>query len=442
MIPSIRHRARLDRVAGAVLAVAGLTACGAGTPTEPLDAHESVATTPDLASPANRFEQVARFGSGRAMAVAATESVTVIATTIAVEVVRDGLVDEVPTLLPAPVADVVVAGDGRTVLLTAQSGAAELWTLETPRLLRSFGSVSSARFSGDGGHVDIVDDDAVTRVLTTDGSIAQRSVRVSPEPLTTTAWFGPERRALLIGASGATEVWDGLTVTDGAIDPTTAAATRRAVGDPSSDRVVLGLAGDGRFAGSIASVDVETGVEQWRHDIGADAVGPNWDVGSDGRILAVADMDAQLIGPDGEIDAAWTLDGVESVVSVIALDGAGGYAIVRARGSIQFVDAERAMIADGDSARRRLLDTTATASTAGVVAADVDGRVLRWDANGALVDDITSFVAGRINDVAVSSDGTTAAAAASSRCRNGSSTPRATSTRWRSCATVRRSCPG
>jgi len=394
-----------------VLAIAGVTACDPAPSAAPN--QEPNAPTPDLATAAHRFTQTTRFGSGRALAVAATDSVTIIATTIGVNTHRDGVVEEIPTSLPPPLTDVIIAGDGRSALLVDGVGTAELWSVDHQRLLQSFDTVATARFSDDSGSIDVMDAESVIHALTTDGSVVSQTGRETTDPDTATAWFGPDHQALMIRASGSSEVWDGTDIVAGAIDPTTAAQTRRAVGDPTGDRIVLGLAGDSRFAGSLVSVDALTGVELWRHELGDDATESTWDMGHDGRVLAVADMQAQLFGIDGTVEASWELAGVESVESVVALGESAGYAIVRARGSIEFVDPEGSVVADVATSGKRLVDPTAVAPAGGIIAADVDGRVRHWDSTGQLVGDITSFVAGRVNDVVVSADGSTAAAAAS-----------------------------
>ena len=345
--------------------------------------------------------------------MAATAATSVIATTIGVNIHRDGTIVEIPTSLQPPLVDVAITRDSRSAFLLGTSGAAELWAIDTPRLIHSFDTAVSARFSDDGRSVDVVESDAVTRVLTTDGSTVSRSSHKISGPIVATAWFGPDGQAWMIGADGAGEIWTGTAIADDSADPTLTAQVQRAVGDPSSNRVVLGRAGDGRFAGSLVSVDSVTGEELWSREIGDDATGPTWDVGHDGSVLAVADMEAQLLGLDGAIDASWALTGVESVVSVIALGDSPGYAIVRARGSIEFVDADGVVIADVVTAGKRLVDPTAVVPAGGIIAADGDGRVRRWDSTGGVVDDITSFVAGRINDVSVSADGSMAASAAS-----------------------------
>jgi WD40 repeat protein len=392
------RRPRLIRSVGTVLVLAL-----AGTTT----ACETDTTA------ALRFEQITRFGAGRALAVAATDSVSIIATTIGVNVERGDVIEEIPTLLAPPLADVSIASQSRTALLVDRTGRAELWALDDRRLLQSFDTVNSERFANDGSFIDIVDADSVARISSTDGSTVSRSPLGAPDAEAITAWFGPDNEAAIIHASGSSELWNGATMVTGNVDPTTAAQTRRAVGDPTGDRVVVGLAGDGRFAGSLVSIDARTGVERWRTDLGDDATGPTWDVGNDGRVLAVGDREVQLFGLDGTVEASWQLAGAESVASVIALGTSTGYAIVRARGSIEFVDANGAVVADVATTGKRLVDSTAMASSGGIIAADVDGRVLRWDATGQLIGDMTSFVAGRINDVGVSADGVTAAAAAS-----------------------------
>ncbi len=369
------------------------------------------APTPDVAA-GHHFEQVTTFGSGRALAVAATDTISVIATTIGVNVQSDGVVEELPTSLAPPLADVMIASDGRSALLVDQSGTAELWSLDHNSRVQSFDAVVSARFAEDGESIDVIGAESVTRVLATDGSIVSRADRGVLGTAAAMAWFGPGQQALMIGSDGSSERWDGATVAAVPIEPATARLVRRAVGDPARARVVLGVTGNDRFAGSLVVVDTATGAEIWRHDVGDDAAEPTWDVGDDGRVLAVADLEVKLLALDGEVETSWDLTGDESVVSVVALD-TGGYAVVRARGSIQFVGADGVVIADEVAGGKRLVDQTATVSTGGIIAADVDGRVTRWDSRGEMVNDVTSFVAGRINDVAVSADGHVAAAAAS-----------------------------
>jgi WD40 repeat protein len=401
-------------VAAALAATLVLAGCAASGAT-PSGAQEPPPTTPELGS-TRQFEQTARFGSGRAVAVAATETVSVIATTIGVTVVRGGATEEIPTGLVAPIAEVILADDGRSVLLIEGSGAAELWALEDLRQLQSFETVVAARFTDASDAIDIISDAGVTRVLTADGAIAAAADGAGDSVVTATAWIGPQRHAFVVLEDGSSEIWNGSVIEPTAVEPATAVLAGRSVGDPTGDRVVLGITGDGRFAGSLVSIDVTTGVEAWRHDLGDDSVGATWDVGTDGRVLAVAGMEARLLGPDGTAMTSWALDGVESVVSVIALRSTAGFVIVRSRGSLMFVDPDGRVVADvahsGHRAGKRLVDVTAVVPQGGVIAADVDGRVRQWDPSGAQIADDESFVAGRINDIAVSADGATAAAAA------------------------------
>lgn len=392
-----------------------LAACGGGPSDAPSGDRPPAPPTPDLSLEANRFEEVSRFGSGRALAVAATDSVSVVATTIGVDVHRGDQAEELATSMPAPLADIAVAADGASALLIGESGAGELWALDPSRLLVSFPSVVAARFADDGGSIDVVGTESVARVSTIDGSTISQSPRAVPGA-TVAAWFGPDKRALVIAGDpevGSAEIWTGSEMIAAGVASETLAPVRRAVGDPTGDRVVLGLAGQTRFAGSLVGIDPVTGEQQWSSEIGNDATQPVWDVGHDGRVLALVGMQAQLIGLDGVVETSWELDGVESVVRVMALGDAPGYVIVRSRGSMVFVDGNGAPTAQVPTSRRRLIDPTPVVPGGGLVAADADGRVRQWDSTGEVIVELSEYVAGEINDVAVSPDGSTAAAAAS-----------------------------
>jgi len=105
--------------------------------------------------------------------------------------------------------------------------------------------------------------DSLTTVDTSTSSTPKPSVELS----SWTVRVGPDHHVSMIHDSGSSEVWDGAIIIAGTLDPTTAAQTRQAVGDPTGDRVVLGLAGDGRFAGSLVSVDASaessSGATSW-----------------------------------------------------------------------------------------------------------------------------------------------------------------------------------
>ena len=101
------HRAPVSAVVAVSLA---LVACSSGSPAKPAT---EASPTPDLTVDANRFEQVTQFGTGRAIAAAATDSLMVIASTIGVDVHRGDDVEEIPTALPFPIIDVELTPDAR-----------------------------------------------------------------------------------------------------------------------------------------------------------------------------------------------------------------------------------------------------------------------------------------------------------------------------------------
>ncbi len=341
-----------------------------------------------------------------------------VATTIGVDVVRSDETVSIPTALRPPLDDVLVTADGSTALLVDDDGTGELWRLDDQRLLSSIDDVVGGRFTDDARHIDVVTTSSFRRLATTDGAIIANTVRtvgqsadVASGATAWIAWFGRRANPLVISRSNAGqhgETWDGAVTTDVPV-PDTTGRIGRAVGDPTGDRAVLGVEGEGRFAGALVGIDTSTGEQRWVHQVGDDAVEPLWDVGHDGRTFVVADMNAQLVGIDGNVENTWTVEGAESVQSVVSLGSSPGYAIVRARGSMQFVGADGTPGVTIDSAGKRLVDVSAAVAEPGVVAVDADGRVLRWTTSGALVAEIDDYVAGGVNQVAVAPDGSSGA---------------------------------
>ncbi len=405
----------------AIVAVVALLATACSTSNnDAVDPVSSEVSSFDLAMPANQFHQVTRFGDGRAITMAATDRTDVIATTIGVDVVRPDATVAIPTTLPPPLADVHVSADASTALLIDRDGTAELWSLDEPRLLASIDAVVTGRFADDSTSVDVVTLDSFRRLSSADGSVLTATERTSaqsiedpPGPTAIVAWFGPEARSLVISDSPdgpRGEAWDGTTTSMVPLLDTMA-SVGRVVGDPTGDRVVLGVEGAGRFAGALVAIDTSTGEQRWNLQVGDDAVEPLWDVGHDGRTFVVADMQAQLIGVDGDVQRTWTIEGLESVASVFSLGSSPGFAVVRARGSIQFVDADGTAGADIPTSGKRLVDVSPSAGRNGIVAIDADGRIRRWTTSGQLTAEIDDYVAGGINQVAVSPDGSSGAAA-------------------------------
>jgi WD40 repeat protein len=413
-----RTRARAAAIVAA--ATLGISACSGSSSSTPQTgdaaAPSMAATSPDLRSPDHRFEQVARFGTGRAVAAAASESATVIATTIGVELRRGTHTDAIPTSLPFPISDVVIGPDDETLVLLASTGAGELWSLDPLQSLASFDAAIAAHFTADGRWVDLIGRESARRLSTTDGTITNQSARATPGPITSVTWFGTDGHGLIVrgdSTSRSGEIWTGNELLDAAYEPGGIDRIVRAVGDPSGDRVVVGITGGARFSGTLVSLDVTTGTERWRHDIGQSAVQPHWSVGHDGRVLVVAGTDAQLYDLDGSLETSWQLGGDASVDSVVSYGDAPGYAIVRTDGAVIFVDANGARIGESIVAGTRLVRPAAVVASGGIVAPDAHGLVRRWDALGDVVAEITDHVGGDVNDVAVSPDGTSAAVATS-----------------------------
>lgn len=396
-----------------VAASIAVAACSANPAAGPADT--TVSPTPDLSIGTNRFEQVSRFGSGRAVAAAATTSLTVIASTISVSLHRDDDVEELPTSLAFPITDVAVTPDARSLVLLSSTGDGELWSLDPLRSLASFDSAVAARFTDDGKWVDIVGREHAERLSATDGSTAARSARPTPGPINSVTGFGPDERTLIIRGDSTSrpgEIWNGTELVDADYEPGGLYRVVRAVGDPSANRAVFGVTGGAGAVGALVSVDLTTGDERWRREVGNDAVQPVWSVGHDGRVLAVIGAEARLYDLDGTLASSWPLDDLDPTDSVVAFEDTPGYAIVATGGSLVFVDADGNRIGESAGNGTRLLDVRPVPS-GGIIAPDANGHLRQWDRAGNLVAENADFIGGAVNDVAVSAAGTSAATAAS-----------------------------
>ncbi len=390
-----------------------LVACSATSPDQP---DVGASPTPDLSADTNRFEQVSRFGSGRAVAAAATDSVTVIASTISVNVHRGDDVEEIPTALAFPITDLAITPDAQSLVLLSSTGAGELWSLEPMTASASFESAEAARFTDDGRWVDLVGRDSATRLSTADGSTQSQGARPTPGPINSVTWFGTDGHTLIVRGDSTSrpgEIWNGSELIDAAYEPGGLFRVVRAVGDPSADRAVFGITGGAGAVGALVSVDLTTGAERWRREVGNDAVQPVWSVGHDGRVLAVVGSDVRLYGLEGTLDASWELDGPDTIDTVVAYRDMPGYAIVGAGGSVVFVDGDGAQVGESATSGARLVNPRPVVAAGGLVAPDANGRLRQWGPAGEVVADHSDYVGPEVNDVAISADGSSAAAAAS-----------------------------
>ena len=380
------------------------------------DATATIAPTPDLSNDTNRFEQVSRFGSGRAVAAAATDSMTVIASTISVNIHRGDAVEEIPTSLPFPITDVVLTPDGRSLVLLSSAGAGELWALDPLRSLATFDSALAARFTNDGQWVDLVGRESAARLSALDGSTASQAARETPGPITSVTWFGPDAQTLVIRGDSTSrpgEIWNGTELTDAGYEPGGLFRVVRAVGDLSGDRAVFGITGGAGAVGALVSVDLTTGDERWRQDVGNDAVQPVWSVGHDGKVLAVVGTEVRLYGLDGTLETSWQLDEDASIDTVVAYGDTPGYAIVGTAGRTVFVDADGNLVGESATGGKRLVSPQPVTALGGIIAPDADGRLRQWGPSGILVAENSDYVGGEVNDIAISADGSSFAAAAS-----------------------------
>ena len=243
-----------------------------------------------------------------------------------------------------------------------------------------------------------------------------RAARPTPGPINSVTWFGTDGRTLIIRGDSTSrpgEIWNGTELVDAAYEPGGLFRVVRAVGDPSADRAVFGITGGAGAVGALVSVDLTTGAERWRREVGNDAVQPVWSVGHDGRVLAVVGSDVRLYGLDGTLDTSWELDGPDTVDTVVAYGDTPGYAIVGAGGSVVFVDGDGVQIGESTTSGARLVNPRPVSAAGGLIAPDANGRLRQWAATGDVVADHSDYVGGEVNDVAISADGSSAAAAAS-----------------------------
>ena len=322
------------------------------------------------------FVQVARFGSGRAVAAAEGGGVIeALSTTLGVSVTRAGSPSEdVPTSLAVPVDEVKLSGPGNALVLRSDDGDIELWSVErTPALLTSMGDVRAVEF---------VDDDTI--VASTEFGFTYVSVHDG---------------TVLSTVRLPSETSDGAVV--------------RAVLDPDGEHAVLGVDGAMDSGGRLVGWSLVESAPRWSVDVGGVASTKRWDVGVDGRTLVVEDLDVQLVDGDGAVVSSWHLDGDDSVTEVVALEQTRGFAIVRSAGSVMLTDAAGAPRVDLPSPGLTLVDVSEVAGEPGVVTVDFDGVVRNWDLAGVLVSTTKDHAAGEVNEVAVSHRGDQASFATS-----------------------------
>ncbi len=391
-----------------------LAACSATSPAEP-DAE--AAPTPDLSTDTNQFEQISRFGSGRAVAAAATDSLTVIASTISVErAPRRRRRGDPHRARAFPITDVAITPDA-TVARTAVGHRGRRTVVA-----RTDERTCVVRFGGSGSiqrrrqWVDLVGRDSATRLSTSDGSTQSQGARPTPGPINSVTWFGTDGHTLIVRGDSTSrpgEIWNGTELVDATYEPGGLFRVVRAVGDPSADRAVFGITGGAGAVGALVSVDLTTGAERWRREVGNDAVQPVWSVGHDGRVLAVVGIRRPALRPRRRPStrrgsSTGPTRSTPSSPTETRRATRSSESVGRSCSSTPMVrrSASRRPAAPAWSTLGRV-------AAGGIIAPDANGRLRQWSPAGDVVADCSDYVGGEVNDVAISADGSSAAAAAS-----------------------------
>jgi WD40 repeat protein len=380
------------------------TACSSG---EAVTVVSDYAASPSGGSTDGLLQPVLVIGDGRAtQASSATGTGGVIATTIGASVIdADATTTALPTALPLPLVDVVVASNG-TAAVVSDATNSELWSLApTPTLLAEFPGASAAAFTSDGA--------TVVTSSPTNVSAAPVATSDSPRSLID-APAGTDLGAVTMTPDGATVITP--VSGDGAdfitYSEATGAVPVDVFADPLKKIIRAELADDGQrlvfttstgdpFQAGLASWTPTAGVA-WEIDAGPAGAGSAWATGSDGRVLLADESTLRLIGLDGAVVAEWPFDGPQSVTSVVATQT--GYAVAYSNSTLLFTNLDGAPYGPAVPTGQPLIDLEPLASADGVVAVTPAGDVRSWAADGVELGNTTAFQGGAVNDVALSAD--------------------------------------
>jgi WD40 repeat protein len=387
-----------------------LTACSSiESPPNAVDSG----TQPPTDVSAGVLQEVSVIGAGRALqAASAAGAATVVATTIGVTVVdENGGATPFGSDVEPPASGITVSPDG-THAIVQGAARAELWSVEAaPALVAAFDTATHATFSADSS---VLMTSSPLEVTT--GAVAAASQTAIEAPAGTelgTATMTPD--GLLIAAPVTGDGPDMITYT--ASTGSTAAdifaePDRKVVradfgGRP--DRLLLQVSSTDPFEGQLAAWDPGAGQIVWETAAGSFSPSTAWDVGPDGRVLTGDGTTLRLIGLEGNVDGEWQLDATQTVTGIVATRS--GYAVARSDGTLLLTGLDGARTGPSVAIGQRIVDLEPLTAVDGVVTVDAAGIVQVWRQDGTLLNEITSFRASAVNDVALSADGTSIAAA-------------------------------
>ena len=399
----VRQRAIVGLIVGCGMAIASCSSSGGARPQEPTD---TVAPGEPVV-----FVEAARFGRGRAVAAATDGRTVVIGTTVGVVTRAAGTesVTELPTSLDIPIADVALAGDGRSTLLRDSTGAAELWALgDAPELLATLSGVESADFTDDGALLLVATRTTLARLSTADGSTVATGELATGDEIITVGWDTANGQGLAVSGRedrSTASWWTGATdLLPVDIDQPT--EIERVAVDASRGRVLVASSIPGeRFEGRLGAWDIATSNERFSTRTRTVAGSMEWALGVDGRVLAVDGSDLRLIDVDGTTVATWTRRSTTSVTEIVERRNSSGFAVVDAAGSISLVDSDGAETAVLASSGRPLADVGEFAGSPGIVSVDNAGRIRLWGDDGELLAAVDEYHAGGVREVDVSATG-------------------------------------
>lgn len=392
----------------AALLVIVLAACSIEETTSPGQNSDVVGT----AIPRGLVE-ASVIGNGRAvLAGSATGYGSVIATTIGVNVVEpDGVVTAISTAVDNPVSALTVSPDGRYAVIEGRERS-EVWSIDTvPTLVTEFPDPTRVMFAED------------SRTVVTSSRSRVETATVTETPRTViTAPAGKELGAATMTPDGAIiavpvtgEAADlityaeaaGTTSTDVFVEPERKVSRAEFGGRP--DRLVLEVSTGDPFDAQLVAWDALMQQVVWETTAGDFAPGSVWDVGADGRVLTAEGSTLRLMGLTGSVDGEWQLGDTRWVTAITATET--GYALALSDSTLLLTAGDGDPSGPSVSVGRRIVDLSRLAGTAGAITVDATGVVKTWNSDGTQFDEIAAFRAGTVNDVDISADSSSIAAA-------------------------------
>ena len=367
----------------------------------------------ESATPAEKLQELSLIGAGRAsQAASATGGSTVVATTIGVNVVdASGETTVIGSEIGAPANAVAVSPDGRYAVVEGWERT-EVWSVDaTPTLVVAFDTPTRA----------VITADSSTLVTSSPAAVTASSITEAPQAVITApvgtelgaATVTPDGSIIAVPVTGqpadliAYSAAGGATVTDVFVEPERKIA-RAEFGD-RAERLVLEVTVGDPFEGQLAAWDTAAQRIVWETAPGDFSPGSVWDVGADGRVLTADGSTLRLIGLAGGVDGEWPLGDTRSVTAIVAT--AGGFAVALSDGTLLLTAGDGDPSGPAVPTGRRIVDLERLAGADGAITVDETGDVRSWSSDGTQLNEVTSFRAGAVNDVAISADGSSVAAA-------------------------------